>query len=171
VVVDHNLFFGNLSGNYNFTAGNSDYSYTLGTIFSTDPLFVSGTSAAFDPHLTASSPAIKNGVNLFSVFKTDTDGTLRSSTGAWDLGGYSYGSATSQNPGASGIGLRMSVQNGALQLRGPTNHGVYVLQSKGITSSTWQDVTLPPVVDNAENLVNLSISGPGMIFRLRSLQN
>ncbi len=40
VVVDHNLCFGNGSGDYDFTAGGSTYSYTLGTALSADPLFV-----------------------------------------------------------------------------------------------------------------------------------
>ncbi len=88
VLIDHNLCFGNSDGNYNFTAGHSDYSYKLGTTVSADPLFVNGTSSVFDPHLRAGSPAINSGVNLSSFFTTDKDGAARPSSGAWDLGAY-----------------------------------------------------------------------------------
>jgi len=47
-----------------FINGGSDYSYTLGTTISAAPLFVNSTSAGFDPHLGAGSPAINAGVNL-----------------------------------------------------------------------------------------------------------
>jgi hypothetical protein len=90
VVVDRNLSFANASGHYNFTAGGSDYSYTLGTSFFVDPLFINGTSSGFDAHLSGSSPALKNGFNLSSAFTTDIDGTTRSSSEGWDLGAYSY---------------------------------------------------------------------------------
>jgi len=64
VVVDHNLLFGNGPGNYSFTGGGSDYSYTLGTTISAAPLFVNSSSSGFDPHLGAGSPAINAGLNL-----------------------------------------------------------------------------------------------------------
>jgi len=83
VVIDHNLLFGNGSGDYNFINGGSDYSYTLGTTISAAPLFVNSTSAGFDPHLGAGSPAINAGVNLSSFFNTDKDGVTRSTSGAW----------------------------------------------------------------------------------------
>jgi hypothetical protein len=88
VLVDRNLCFGNSAGDYNFTAGDSHYSHKLGRTLSADPLFVNGASWGFDPHLRVGSPAIKNGVNLYSVFKTDKDGTARPSKGAWDLGAF-----------------------------------------------------------------------------------
>src|SRR5205823_4489826 len=91
VVFDHNLLSGNGSGDYNFTNGGSDYTYTRGTTISAAPLFVNSTSAAFDPHLGAGSPAINAGLNLSSVFTTDKDGATRPASGAWDLGAYRYG--------------------------------------------------------------------------------
>jgi hypothetical protein len=96
VVVDHNLFFGNGAGNYDFTRGGSDYSYTLGTTIAGDPLFVNSTASGFDGHLRAGSPAINAGLNLSSIFTTDRDGTTRSAVGAWDLGPYAYAAS---NPG------------------------------------------------------------------------
>ena len=93
VVIDHNLVFGNGSGNYNFTRGGSDYSYTEGTTLSTAPFFVNSSSASFDPHLSGSSPAINAGLNLSSTFTTDMDGAARPGSGAWDQGVYRYGSA------------------------------------------------------------------------------
>jgi hypothetical protein len=90
VGIDHNLLFGNGSGDYNFINGGSDYSYTRGTTISAAPLFMNSTSAGFDPHLSAGSPAINAGVNLSSFFNTDKDGVARSASGAWDLGAYRY---------------------------------------------------------------------------------
>jgi hypothetical protein len=88
VVVDRNLVFGNGLGDYEFTRGLSDYTYTFGSNLSTDPLFVNATATGLDAHLRAGSPAIDTGENLSSVFTTDKDGTLRPSSGAWDLGAY-----------------------------------------------------------------------------------
>lgn len=98
VVVDRNLVFGNGSGNYNFAGGGSDYSYTLGTTISSAPLFVNSTSAGFDAHLSAGSPAINAALNLSSVFTTDMDGATRAASGAWDLGVYKYGTTTDTTP-------------------------------------------------------------------------
>jgi hypothetical protein len=97
VVVDRNLVFGNSSGNYNFTAGNSDYSYSLGTTISSAPQFVNSTYSGFDAQLSSSSPAIGAGLNLSSIFTTDVTGATRPSSGAWDLGAYAYGSSSSDN--------------------------------------------------------------------------
>ena len=97
VVVDHNLVFGNGSGNYDFTDGSSVYSYSLGTTISSDPLFVNETSSGFDAHLRAGSPAIGAGLNLSSAFTYDLADAPRPSTGAWDLGAYVYGASTITN--------------------------------------------------------------------------
>jgi hypothetical protein len=97
VVVDRNLVFGNTSGNYNFTAGSSDYSYSLGTTISSAPQFVNSSYAGFDAQLSSSSPAIGAGLNLSSIFTTDVTGATRASSGAWDLGAYAYGSSSSDN--------------------------------------------------------------------------
>jgi len=91
VVFDHNLLFGNGSGDYNFINGGSDYSYTRGTTISAAPLFVNSTSAGFDPHLGAGSPAINAGLNLSSSFSTDKNDAARPASGPWDLGAYRYG--------------------------------------------------------------------------------
>jgi hypothetical protein len=88
VLVDRNLCFGNSAGDYNFKAGDSTYSYKLGRTLAKDPLFFDGTFFGFDPHLKVGSPAKKAGVNLYSVFKTDQDGSARPSSGAWDLGAF-----------------------------------------------------------------------------------
>src|SRR5204862_3780381 len=45
--------------------------------------------------LTAGSPAILAGLNLYSSFTTDMTGTARPSSGGWDLGSYKYGSSSS----------------------------------------------------------------------------
>ena len=97
VVVDHNIVFGNGSGNYNFTAAASDYTYTLGSTISTEPLFADATSAAFDPHLKTGSPAIDAGLALSQVMQ-DIEGTTRPQGPAWDIGAYEYGGAASTQP-------------------------------------------------------------------------
>ena len=109
VVLDHNLVFGNGPGDYNFINGGSDYSYTRGTTISAAPLFVNSTSAGFDPHLAAGSPAINAGLNLTSFFATDKDGAARPASGSWDLGAYCY--SQPQLPPAPPSGLR--IVNGA----------------------------------------------------------
>jgi hypothetical protein len=88
VVFDHNLSYGNGSGNYTFSNGGSDYSYTLGTMLTVDPGFVNETSSGFDAHLGAGSPAIGAGLNLSAYFTTDNSGAALSASGAWDLGAY-----------------------------------------------------------------------------------
>ncbi|HOX57037.1 MAG TPA: right-handed parallel beta-helix repeat-containing protein [Verrucomicrobiota bacterium] len=102
VVVDHNLCFENGGGDYNFTAGNSDYAYTLGRTISADPRFVNGVAAGFDPHLGTGSPALRAGLNLGAAFATDKDGAARPATGPWDLGAYVSGGGATP-PASSGI--------------------------------------------------------------------
>ena len=74
VVVDHNLCYGNIQGDYNFTAGASHYRYTLGTTIDANPLFVNST----DFHLQQGSPAIDAGLTLSDVLD-DYDGDPRPS--------------------------------------------------------------------------------------------
>jgi hypothetical protein len=91
VIIDNNLSFSNGSGDYNLTTGGSDFTYTLGSTISADPLFVSSSLAGFDAHLAAGSPATDAGVNLSTVFNIDKDGVLRPAAGAWDVGAYEFG--------------------------------------------------------------------------------
>jgi hypothetical protein len=99
VVADHNLSYANAYGNYDWSGGGtSTLSYTLGTSIASDPKFVNDTSASFDPHLASGSPCIGAGLNLYSVFTTDINGTARPSSGAWDLGAYVYGSGSANTP-------------------------------------------------------------------------
>src|SRR5882724_490954 len=88
VVIDHNLVYGNASGNYGFTDGGSTVGYSLGTTISANPLFVNGASSGFDAHLASGSPAIGAGYNLSSSFATDLAGAARPASGTWDLGAY-----------------------------------------------------------------------------------
>ena len=91
VVIDRNLVFGNGLGDYSLALAGSDFSYSMGTTISGPPNFVNSTSASFDPHLSAGSPAIGAGGNLSSMFTTDLEGGARPASGAWDLGPYKYG--------------------------------------------------------------------------------
>jgi len=93
VVVDHNIVFGNGSGNYSFTGGASDYTYTLGSTISAEPVFANATLSAFDAHLKAGSPAIDAGLALSQVTQ-DIEGNPRPNGSAWDIGAYEYVSAS-----------------------------------------------------------------------------
>jgi hypothetical protein len=95
VTVDHNLVYGNGSGNYSFTDGGSTVGYTLGTTISSDPKLANETQSGFDAHLTSGSPAIGAGLNFYSTFTTDMTGAARPSSGAWDIGSYISGSSSS----------------------------------------------------------------------------
>ena len=166
VVVDHNLCYGNGNGSYDWSSGGTTVSYTLGTSISADPRCLDDTSSGFDAHLGSGSPSILAGLNLSSVLTTDITGAARPAGGAWDLGAYIYGSTTIR-PAAS---LRLTVQQGSLQVRWPTNCGNYVLQSKTFTvpNSAWADVTNTPVINGGQYMVSYPASGAGKLFRLRS---
>jgi hypothetical protein len=97
VVIDRNLVFGNGLGDYGLALAGSDFAYTMGATISSPPNFVNSSSAGFDAHLSAGSPAIGAGGNLSSTFNTDLDGAARPDSGAWDLGAYRFG-----NTGNSG---------------------------------------------------------------------
>jgi hypothetical protein len=90
VIVDHNLSSGNGYGDFDSTAGGSDYSYTLGATILASPLLAELSLAGFDAHLSAGSPAIHAGLNLSSAFTTDKDGVARPASGPWDLGAYRF---------------------------------------------------------------------------------
>ena len=98
VVVDHNLVSGNAAGDYSFSGGASDYTYTVGTTISGDPLFMNSASAGFDSHLRAGSAAIGAGLNLSPVFTTDKDGAARLASGGWDIGPYVYTNVATTPP-------------------------------------------------------------------------
>ena len=89
IVVDHNLVVGNGSGAYDFIRGGSDYTYTLGTSISAEPLFVNATSAAFDAHLSSGSPAIDAGSAL-PLVNDDIESKPRPQGSGWDIGAYEY---------------------------------------------------------------------------------
>jgi hypothetical protein len=88
VVIDHNLIYGNGSGDHdpsNNDGGN--VSVTFGTSISADPQFVHDTEPGFDAHLTAGSPAVDAGLTLSTV-TTDFDGVSRPQGSAYDIGAY-----------------------------------------------------------------------------------
>lgn len=91
IVFDHNLYFGNVAGNWNMTTGGSDYSYTLGTnILGQDPLFV---DEAIDFHLKPGSPAINGGLPLNEV-PIDYDGINRLKGSVYDIGPFKFQAVT-----------------------------------------------------------------------------
>ena len=145
VVVDHNLCFNNGGGNYNFTAGASDYAYTLGTSISVDPLFVNGTSAGFDAHLSSGSPAVQAGVNLSSAFTADLTGAARPASGAWDLGAYVTGSANTA-PTISSIGNQAITAGSAA---GPLAFTVGDAQTAASSLAVSGSSSNPTLVPNA----------------------
>jgi hypothetical protein len=101
VVFDRNLSYGNGSGNYTFSNSGSDYSYTLGTMLTVDPVFANETSSGFDAHLGAGSPAIGAGLDLSALFTTDNSGAALPISGSWDLGAYFHAGADTTPPTVS----------------------------------------------------------------------
>lgn len=65
-----------------FSTGSSN------NLFGTNPLFVNAGSGDF--RLSAGSPSIGAGTNLFATFQPDYTGVARPSLGAWDIGAYAY---------------------------------------------------------------------------------
>jgi Right handed beta helix region/Protein of unknown function (DUF1565) len=94
VVLDHNLCFGNASGNYDFTAGNTDCSHTIGTTISADPCFVNGTCEGFNAHLAPGSPALGAGLTTYGDFATLTNALIAKAAAPCDLGAYSLEGAS-----------------------------------------------------------------------------
>jgi hypothetical protein len=138
VAVDHNLSFGNGYGHFNFNGDGSDYSYTLGTAFYTDPLFVNAAADAFDPHLTWDSPAINAALNLSLVFSKDMSGADRSLSGPWDLGSFNYASSA----GKPGISLAISKAQGGMRLTWNSVLGkTYRVAYKSDLKSNWADLS------------------------------
>ncbi len=94
VVLNNNLSYGNIYGDFDFAGSGSSYSYSQSGNVLADPRLVNGNAISFDPHLAAGSPAIAAGLNLRSVFTTDMAGAPRPASGPWDLGVYVYGSSS-----------------------------------------------------------------------------
>ena len=94
VVIDHNISFGNPSGDLDFTCGpGGPFGCTLGTTIDQDPLFVSSA----DYHLRATSPGIDAGLTV--AVPIDYAGTTRPQGAAYDIGAYEFVSQA-QNPTA-----------------------------------------------------------------------
>ncbi|MBN1669794.1 MAG: right-handed parallel beta-helix repeat-containing protein [Kiritimatiellae bacterium] len=87
VVIEHNLFWGNRHGLTRLDWEGSDFTYTLGTNLTADPLFANPDTADF--RLRPGSPAIDAGAPLAEV-GTDFEGTARPQGAAWDIGAYEF---------------------------------------------------------------------------------
>src|SRR5207248_10208249 len=83
-------------------------------------------SAGFDSHLGAGSPAINAGLNLSSFFTTDKDGAARAASGGWDLGAYRYGNTDTTPPTVS--------------LSAPANNATVSGSSVTVSASATDDV-------------------------------
>jgi Bacterial Ig domain/Right handed beta helix region len=103
--IDHNISYGNAYGNFNFTDGASDYTYSLSSPVYSDPQLMNASSSTFDAHLKSSSPGVMSALNLYSTFTTDMAGALRQSSGAWDLGVYKYGATSSGDTTAPTVSM------------------------------------------------------------------
>jgi hypothetical protein len=154
VVLDCNLVRGNGAGNYNFTLGGSDYTYTLGTTIISDPLLVNAASTGFDPHLKAGSPAIGAGLNLSSVFTIDRDGAARPASGTWDLGPYVSGSLNNTAPTISSI-VNQTITAGTST--GPLAFAVVDAQTAATSLTVSGSSSNPTLVPNT----SIALGGSG----------
>ena len=139
VVMDHNLSYGNMLGDFNLTDGGSDFSYSLAATIYADPKLVDETTSGFDAHLGNGSPCIQAAVNLSSSFTTDIAGSTRPAAGAWDLGAYMFGVVvTSLRPTLS----LTKVAEGAMSLTWDSIAGkIYRVAYKGNLTDSWTDLS------------------------------
>jgi parallel beta helix pectate lyase-like protein len=166
VVINNNVVYANAYGNFDFSSGGSTCGYSQAANIQADPVMAKETATSLDAHLTSASPAIQAGLNLHSVFNTDMAGAARPSSGPWDLGAYLASNGAPLAPAT----LQITLLQGHVQVRWPTNCGNYLLQSRILSSPTnaWQDVTNAPVIDHGQYLVSYPVSGFGRFHRLRS---
>jgi len=108
VALDHNLSFGNGSGDFDFTDGGSDFAYSLGVALYEGPVFANTEPSSFDAHLKSGSPGIQQGINLYSYFTTDIAGAPRPVSGPWDLGVYVYGTSSNSTTSSTSASLASS---------------------------------------------------------------
>ena len=137
VTIDRNIVFGNGSASYDFTRGGSDYTYTVGTTISAEPLFVNATSGAFDAHLKSGSPAIDAGAAVGGV-TTDFEGNPRPHGAGWDIGAYEYGGT---GPAPPPLMPALSFEAEAGQIVAP-----FTVSAGAISQST---ITLDPMLGGA----------------------
>lgn len=91
-VIENNLFFRGPGNAAAYIEPNNTSRYTESGSKVGDPLFKN--VAAYDFHLTANSPAINAGLNLYSQgIVDDFAGVSRPSTGPFDIGAYEFGGA------------------------------------------------------------------------------
>lgn len=84
------------------TAGGASYTDLGGQLLQIDPRFAAPASSDF--RLSAGSPAIDKGLNLFSQGVTiDFAGNPRPAAGSFEIGAYEFGSGTSVADAAPGI--------------------------------------------------------------------
>jgi hypothetical protein len=149
VTLDHNLVYGNGSGNYSLAEGGTTVSYTLGTTISSDPKFANESSSSFDAHLNSGSPAIGAGLNEYSTITTDYAGAARPSSGAWDLGAYVYGSSSQVAPPtvnltAPGNGTTVSGSSVTVSANASSSNGIASVQFKLDGANLGAAVTSSP---------------------------
>jgi parallel beta helix pectate lyase-like protein len=169
VAVDHNLSFANGCGDFNFSGDGSDYSYTLGTAFYTDPRFINAAADAFDAHLTSGSPAISAALNLSSAFITDMSGADRSLSGPWDLGAFKYASSA----GNSAIGLTIIKAQDGMHLTWNSELGkTYRVAYKNDLKSNWADLTGDlPATGSVMSWTDSSGTLPQRFYTVYSINN
>ena len=91
--IQNNIIYNWITTTYT-VGGVTNLTYT-NNLENIKPSFVNGTT---DFHLTSASPAINAGINLFSTFTTDKDGSARPSSGVWTLGAYVFGGSSKPAP-------------------------------------------------------------------------
>lgn len=103
--------------------------------FSSNPLL----DGSYRP--TASSPVVKAGANLYSVFTFDKDSNGRTNAGPWDIGAYVYNGAPPTDPV---IGVSPSSINYGWAVTNTSTNLTFTVQNTGYGTLSGSAGTAPP---------------------------
>ena len=126
IAFDRNISNGNAGAAFNYTGDGSNYTYTAGTEYTSDPRFTNPGSEIYT--LEAGSPALDTGAPLGGApYNADYTGVVRPQNGLWDIGVYEVVVA----PVSPRLVLALSLDAGSgtqvLDSSGSGNHGNFGL--------------------------------------------
>jgi hypothetical protein len=114
-VADYNIAYGASAFSGGDECGGGSGSFSIGTNLTADPMLMNTSTAPYDIHLRAGSPAIDAGAAISAV-TTDFDGNKRPQGAAYDIGATEYGSSVSAPtpPVISGVSVSSVASDSAV---------------------------------------------------------